>query len=148
MSKFVTKRITDVVGRQIFKQLIILSEDADVAIIQRQIDENERLGVEVQIQGQLDLYEAELEDRYHASFQRILGNMNRIANLEIVPPDKFKDVSTSKSLATEFEYKYGDLRAWAIKIKNGQLFILGGYKNQQKPGFNRFRSLVEQYLKQ
>jgi|SRR5882724_5667654 len=148
MSKFVTKRITVVEGRQEFRQLIIVSDDVDIERLQTQIDDEEMNNREVETPGQLDLYEDGLEKIYESSFARIVGNMNRVANGVSVPKEKFKDVTERKSLVTEYEYKYGDLRGWAIKIPNGQLFILGGYKNNQKKGFREFRSLVEQYLNQ
>ena len=74
--------------------------------------------------------------------------MNRVSNFQSLPKEKFKDVTPRKNNVTEYEFKYGDLRVWAIKIPNGKLVILGGYKNDQKHGFRKFRSLKEQYLKQ
>jgi len=61
MSKFVTKTIETVIGRQQFKQLVIVEDKVDAIRLQQQIDKNE-----VEIDGVLDVYESNLEDKYKA----------------------------------------------------------------------------------
>ena len=72
--------------------------------------------------------------------------MNRVANMESVPETKFKDVTPKREKVKEYEFKYGDLRLYAIKIYEGKLVLLGGFKNQQKKDFGRFRSLKKQFI--
>jgi hypothetical protein len=72
--------------------------------------------------------------------------MNRVANLQSVPKEKFRDVTPHGQSCKEYEFKFGDLRVLSIKITNGQLVLLGGYKNQQSSDFIKFRSLKAQYL--
>jgi hypothetical protein len=72
--------------------------------------------------------------------------LNRVANLQPVSKDKFRDVTPEKEAIRELEFKFQDLRVFAIKIPNGQLVLLGGYKNQQDKDFKKFRNLKSQYL--
>jgi len=72
--------------------------------------------------------------------------MNLVANNESVPNTKFRNITTGNEPIQEFEFKAGDLRVLAIKIPNGQLILLGGYKNRQDKDLSRFRSLKKQYL--
>ena len=72
--------------------------------------------------------------------------MDRVSNLQTVSPKKFKDVTPRRELIKEYEFKDGDLRVYAIKIFNGELILFGGYKNQQKSDFTKFRSLKSKYL--
>lgn len=151
MAKFVTKRIREVDGRQEFRQLIIVPDNVDIVGVQAEIDRLDRLAIELKIEGidlngVLDIYEQSLPPMYLSSYHRIIGNMNRVANLQSVPPEKFKDVTKGKNETKEFEFKYQDLRVWTIKIPNGQLVIHGGFKSTQKNGFTEFRNLKGRFL--
>lgn len=151
MSKFVIKSIQAVEGHMVFKQLIIVDNHIDTKKLQEEInliesnpDKSKR---KVENKGVWDDYKDKLEEKYQSAYARILGNMNRVANMQPLPQEKFKDVTPKKETVAEYEYKYGDLRVWAIKILNGQLIIHCGYKNSQKSDFRVFRGLKEQYLK-
>ncbi|MET0636833.1 MAG: hypothetical protein ABWZ25_12460 [Chitinophagaceae bacterium] len=146
MAKFASKTILAIKGIQTFRQLIILKDRVDSRLVQAEINRMESLGINVALPGQLDIYEASLEEKYKSSFARILGNMDRVSNLKMISNDKFKIVSNSKSKVTEYEYKYGDLRILSIKIPNGQMIVLGGYKNDQRSAFREFRQLVKEFL--
>ena len=146
MSKFVIKHIDAVKGKQQFKQLVVLPNTEDAEKIQGNILTKEKMKESVENQGELDIYEASLETRYRSAFISILAIMNRVANLQAVPKDKFRDITPDKSPVTEYEFKCKDLRVYAIKITNGQLIILGGYKNNQPADIKKFRSLKAQYL--
>jgi hypothetical protein len=141
MPKFVTKSIEIVVGKQQFKQLVIVDDRSDTLKIQEQIDKKE-----IEIDGILDIYEQRLESKYEKQFQGIISIMTRVANLQPVSNDKFKDVTPEKELVKEYEFKYQDLRVYAIKITNGKLILLGGYKNNQPSDYSKFRSLKKQFL--
>lgn len=141
MSKFVIKNIKSVCGKQVFKQLVIVENNVDIKKLQQDIDENKS-----DVTGVFDDYENSLEDIYKSSLNGIITIMNLVADLQSVPVQKLRDVTPKKELVKEFEFKYGDLRVYAIKIPNGKLILLGGYKNNQKPDFAKFRSLKGQYL--
>lgn len=145
MLNFVEKSISGIKGKQSFKQIIVLNEGEDSFKIQEKINQEEKIGRSVR-KGVLDEYEDALEAKYKSSFAGILAVIDRVANLQSVGEKRFKDVTPSKEEVKEYEFKYGDLRVFAIKITNGQLVLLGGYKNNQKKDFSRFRSLKKQYL--
>lgn len=134
MSKFVIKNIREVNGIQECKQIVILKNDENPEAISE-----EQPGV-------FDEYQAELQQKYTNSFIGIVSIMNRVANLQTVSPDKFKDITPHGESVKEFEFKFGDLRVYAIKIPGGKLTILCGYKNRQKKDISKFRSLKKQYL--
>jgi len=148
---FVTKAIEPVIGKQQFKQLVIIDEHTkledtngekvEMKNIQAKIDSGE-----LEIDGILDEYENNLQKKYASSFKRIIAIMNRVANNEPVPDDKFKEITPNGEHVKEYEFKYQDLRVYAIKIRNGQLILLGGFKNKQSKNISRFRSLKKQYL--
>ena len=161
MSKFVTKNIEAVKGKQQFRQLIVVADTVDVVKLQSEInslEERNRLieeknliepaesKVEV-MKGVLDLYEDSLETKYVGSFKGILIHMELVANLQNVSPKKFKDITPHKEKVKEFEFKYGDLRVYAIDLPNGKLIMHCGYKNKQEKDIRKFRSQKEQYLK-
>lgn len=134
-------------GRQVFRQLVEVDDDVDVKALQRKIDEHEITGIEyTEIKGQLDIYEESLEKKYVKNFFSLIAIMNRVAGLQAVPKEKFRDVTSAKGKVTEYEYKVEDLRVWGIKCPNGQIIVYGGYKNNQEDGFKRFRGLVVKYL--
>lgn len=136
MPTFAIKPIQAIRGQQQFKELVILPDDIDVS----------QINIEIEI-GQLKIYEDSLETKYKSSFNRIISIMNQAANLQLLPKTQWREVTPAKERIKEYEVKVGDLRVYLIKIPNGQLVILGGYKNQQFSDFKKFRSLKKQYLK-
>jgi hypothetical protein len=128
--------------------LVVVGSQENILKIQAEIDRAELNSEDAEIRGVFDLFETSLEGKYKSSFRGLLAVMDRIANLQSVAKEKFKDVTPHGSLIKEYEIKFQDLRAWAIKIPNGKLLISAGYKNDQENGFNEFRSLKQQYFKQ
>ncbi len=124
MSKFALRNIEAVQGNQTFEKLVVD-------------------GV-----APFDTFENELETKYKRSLEKIYFYMNEVANNRSLPNTKFKDVTPEKESVKEYEFKDGDLRVYGISKFGGKIIILGGYKNQQKKDYRRFRSLKEQYLKQ
>lgn len=122
MSNFAIKKIEAINGRQ--------------TIFQLEID-----GV-----GQLDAYEKEIAGRYDSDFRSILSLMQMVANNKLLPKQKFRNVTPIKEKVTEFEFKWGDLRVYAIATNGGKIIVLGGFKNKQDKDYRRFRSLKRQYL--
>jgi len=146
MTKFVSKKITAIKGKQEFRQMIVLEDNQTIEQIQKEIDEKESRNEEVDIKGVLDEYEENLESKYQSNFRSILSNMDRIANLMTLSKAKFRDITPEKESVKEYEFKLQDLRIYAIKIQNGQMVILGGFKNNQKDDIRKFRALKKKYL--
>lgn len=123
MAKFVLKNIEAVKGKQQFKQLVILDDNEDADKIQKTIFFNEANNNHVEINGVLDDYENNLEAKYKSSFTGIISIMNRVASLQGVPDTKFKDITPKGEAVKEYEFKYQDLRVFAISIFGGSLLF-------------------------
>lgn len=141
MSKFDLKKITGVKGKQVFYQLTIDdTPDYDGAESEEEMDKRKT--------GVLDLYEAELEDKYLKDIDMIYAYMNMVANNEQVSGTKYHQLDRDKNdNYPDFEFKHGDLRVYGVKIDGGKIIVLGGYKNNQKKDIRRLRSLKNQYFK-
>jgi putative component of toxin-antitoxin plasmid stabilization module len=151
MPKFVLKNIDAVRGVQQFKQLVKISDRENEEDIQKHIAnvesgrilKDERYD---QLHGILDDYEKTLQRIYKSSFRGIIAVMNLIAENESLPVNKFRDITPKGELIKEYEIKYKDLRVYAIKIPNGKLIILCGYKNQQSRDISKFRTLKNKII--
>lgn len=141
MAKFALKSITAVKGKQQFKQLVIVDDNVDINRLQQELDNGK-----TDIDGVLDIYEMGLEHRYQSSFRGIIAIMNRFADLQSISDQKFRNITPKGDLVKEYEFKYQDLRVYAIKMVNGPLVLLGGYKNTQSSDMTKFRSLKKQFL--
>ena len=146
MTKFVSKKISAIKGKQEFRQMIILEDNQNTDQIQKEIDEKESRNEEVDNKGVLDEYEENLEAKYKSNFRSLLSNMDRVAKLQSLPKTKFRDITPKKESVKEYEFKLEDLRVYAIKIPNGEMVILGGFKNNQKDDIRKFRALKKKYL--
>lgn len=124
MSKFVLKEYNNVTGKIKFFKLI---EDKvcywDDFCREIQKDSN-------------------LEDQLIA----IISRMNDVANLRILPKNKFRDITPGKEKIKEYEIKTSDLRVYLIKDEVGNIVLIGGKKNSQPEDIKRFRSLKKTYL--
>ena len=137
MANFATKNINSVSGKQRFQQLVIVRESNSSS---KDIDP------EI-LDGELDRFEAGLQQTELKHFTHILNSMDRVANNQMVPRKKFHELTKSKKdPVKEYEFKSGDLRVYAIDITGGKLVVLGGYKNSQDSDINRFKSLKSQYI--
>ena len=146
MSKFALKTIEAVCGNQVFKQLVVLKNNVNADKIQNEINIKEAKNEEVNIEGQLDIYENKMEAKYERSLNSIYTIMNMVANLRGLADTQFRDITPSKEIIKEYEFKSGDLRVYAIKALNGKIIILGGYKNEQDKNIVEFRALKRMYL--
>lgn len=146
MPKFVHKNIEAINGKQQFRQLVVVDDREDARKIQKEIDELEAVDEQVPYVGVLDEYENKLESKYRSSFRSLLAIMDRVANLQGLPVEKFRDITPDKQTVKEYEFKCQDLRVYAIKIANGKMILLGGYKNNQSEDISGFRSLKKEYL--
>ncbi len=86
--------------------------------------------------GQLDNFENDLNDTtYQSEFKTLLAYMEYLGNNGTLPKTKFRDVTPKGEKVKEFEFKSKHLRIYTIQKTNGKIIILGGYKNNQHPGF-------------
>ena len=99
---------------------------------------------------QFDEYVNEIitDGQYIEEYTSLVANMEDIANNNLLPKTKFRDITSSKKdKVKEYEFKTKHLRVYAIKNDAGKLILLGGYKNSQKKYINKFRALKYSYLK-
>lgn len=98
---------------------------------------------------QFDEYVKEIErdGQYIDEYTSLIANMEDIANNNLLPKTKFRDITPSKKdKVKEYEFKTRHLRVYAIKNEAGKLILMGGYKNTQKKDINKFRALKDSYL--
>lgn len=106
--------------------------------------------LEVGGECQFDEYvkEIEKEGQYVEEYYSLIANMEDVANNNLLPKTKFRDITLSKKdKVKEYEFKTKHLRVYVIKNDAGKLVLLGGYKNSQKKDINKFRALKDSYLK-
>lgn len=124
MDRFALRRITAVKGHQIFNKLIIndrcLFDEFEEAV--------------------------KTDSKLKNHLEKIYLYMNMIANIQLLPKEKFRVLMGGPQDAKEYEFKSGSLRVYAIKDEIGQLVILGGCKNTQKEDINRLREIKKRYL--
>lgn len=75
----------------------------------------------------------------------VMARMDQIANMKLLPVQKFRDITPKKETVREFEIKAPDLRIYLIK-EEGHIVILGGKKNTQGDDIQKFRSIKQRYL--
>lgn len=75
----------------------------------------------------------------------VMARMDQIANMQLLPVQKFRDITPKKETVKEFEIKTPGLRIYLIK-EEGHIVILGGKKNTQGDDIKRFRSIKQRYL--
>ena len=76
----------------------------------------------------------------------VIARMNDIANLRMLPKEKFKDITPEKQAVREYEIKTKDLRVYFIKDELGNVVLIGGKKNSQPEDIKRFRAIKKAYL--
>jgi putative component of toxin-antitoxin plasmid stabilization module len=124
MSKFVLKEYNNVIGKIKFFKIIedkICYWDDFCREIQK---------------------DANLEDQLIT----VISRMNDIANLRMLPKEKFRDITPKKQTIKEYEIKTKDLRVYFIKDELGNLVLIGGKKNSQPEDIKRFRAIKKAYL--
>jgi putative component of toxin-antitoxin plasmid stabilization module len=94
-----------------------------------------------------DDFETEARINYNSEINRIYALMNKFANLETLTKKQFKDITPTKELIKEYEFKTHHLRVYAMKEANtGNIIITGGYKNSQRSDINHFREMKKMYI--
>ena len=127
MSIFVLKKLHAVVGKQLFFELIIDGESQFSKFCKEVKDNNQ----------------------YHIELLKIFTLMNLVAELKMLPQNKFKDITPYKTDVKEYEFKSKHLRVYIFHLeKTGKVVAYGGYKNTQKEDIPKFRSFKNRYLKE
>jgi len=90
--------------------------------------------------------EIEKEGNLSKQITTIYARMEQIANLQLLPKEKCRNITPKKESIKEFEIKTSDLRVYLIKEEN-HIIILGGKKSTQKEDLSKFRSIKNKYLK-
>ena len=124
MSNFAFRELEGIDGIQKFCKLVI-DEECQFDIYEDEINKNKKLSSQLGA-----LYQA----------------MQWVADLRSLPDTKFKDITPNKETVKEFEFKSKDLRIYAIKIEDGKLILIGGYKNKQNKDLRQFRSIKKRLL--
>lgn len=86
-----------------------------------------------------------LEKQYESEMDGIFNWMNRVANNNSVPKEKFHPYDDGKKGIREYEFKSKHLRVYAIEYPNGKIIISGGTKTTQQKDAQYFRKLKDQY---
>jgi putative component of toxin-antitoxin plasmid stabilization module len=125
MCKFALKEITKIKGRIKFFHLVVdeinLFEEFEKQIME-----------EGNLQGQLNTIQARMQE---------------IAEMKLLPKNKFREITPAKEKAKEYEIKTEDLRVYLMhEEKTGHIIIYSGQKNSQKKDIRKFRSLKKQYI--
>ncbi len=88
----------------------------------------------------------EEEGTWKKQISTIFSRLDQVANLQLLPQNKFKNVTPHSEKITEYEVKTPDLRVYLIKVDEGHIVVMAGKKNTQPSDFKRFRSIKKQYL--
>lgn len=127
MSIFVLEKLKAIVGKQDFYELYIDGE-SQFREFCKKIKENKQ---------------------YHIELIKIFALMSLVAELKMLPQNKFKDITPSKEDVKEYEFKSKHLRVYIFHLeKSGKVVAFGGYKNTQKEDIPKFRSYKSRYLKE
>ncbi len=77
----------------------------------------------------------------------LISRLNDVANLKLLPKQKFRDITPKKEKVSEYEIKSHNLRVYFIKDTNGNIVLLGGKKSSQPEDIKKFREIKKRYLK-
>lgn len=89
----------------------------------------------------------EAEGNYADELDIIQARLEAIANGQLLPRNKFRDITPRKDKHKEYEIKTANLRIYLTKVeKVGKLIILGGQKNSQKRDIKRFRTIKKDFF--
>lgn len=98
--------------------------------------------------NQLDLFEKDVnKSGQKRQFARLLNVLERAANGEMLPKDKFHPhfpPSSSRITLLAYECKHEKLRLYLAQLEVGKVVVLAGFKNEQDGDIPRFESLLAQ----
>jgi hypothetical protein len=124
---FALKKIEAVLGKQVFYDLVINGVNQSDQF-NKTIANNPQLLAEKRV---------------------ILSYMNCISNLQLLPKNKFRDITPKKEDSKEYEIKTKHLRVYLFHLeKSGKIAALWGFKTSQKSDIERFRKMKKDYFNQ
>lgn len=73
--------------------------------------------------------------------------MNLVAELKMLPKNKFREITPSKDKVKEYEFKSDHLRVYTFHLeKTGKIVAFWGFKNTQDADIKKFRSIKKRFL--
>ena len=91
--------------------------------------------------------EVKTNSQYYSEFKTILAYMNLVAELRMIPKEKFKDITPEKDKVKEYEFKSKHLRVYVFHLeKTGKIVTWCGFKNTQQDDISNFRSIKRRFL--
>jgi putative component of toxin-antitoxin plasmid stabilization module len=89
----------------------------------------------------------ETDGRYLSELRTIFAYMEMVANLQMLPQQKMRDLTTKNDKTKEYELKTKHLRVYFIhQEKTGKVVILGGFKTTQPKDIDKFRAIKKEYI--
>ena len=89
----------------------------------------------------------ENDERYLSELRTIFAYMEMVANLQMLPQQKMRDLTPKNDKIKEYELKTKHLRVYFIHQENiGKIIILGGFKTTQPKDISKFRALKKEYI--
>lgn len=91
----------------------------------------------------------EREGNLKTELLTIATRLHEMADLKMMPPNKFKDITPSKETNKEYEIKTANLRVYLFHEKNtGRIIVCGGKKRTQQADIKHFRRIKKEYFNQ
>ena len=91
--------------------------------------------------------EIETDGRYFSELKTIYAYMEMVSNLQMLPQQKIRDLTSKNDNIKEYELKTKHLRVYFIhQEKTGKVVILGGFKTTQEKDIAKFRLLKKEYI--
>ena len=89
------------------------------------------------------------EGSYTGELTTIQIRMQSIAEMQLLPQNKFKNITPRDESVKEYEIKTKHLRVYLFHEEHsGKVIVYGGKKTSQKRDIKKFRSIKRQYLSQ
>ncbi len=91
--------------------------------------------------------EIETEGNLKSELRTIITRLYEIADMKLLPQNKFKDITPKKENNKEYEIKTHHLRIYLFHDKNtGRVIVCGGKKGTQRADINHFRKIKHEYF--
>lgn len=89
------------------------------------------------------------EVSYASELVTIQVRLHEIADGELLPKEKFRNITPKRELVKEYEIKTMHLRVYLFhEERTGSIIVCGGKKITQKKDINHFRRIKREYFNQ
>lgn len=98
-----------------------------------------------------DAFETQIQSdgNYSSELITIQTRLLEIAECQLLPKEKFKDITPRKDRIKEYEIKTKHLRVYLFHEDNtGRIIVCGGKKTSQPTDIKRFRRIKKDYFNQ